>query len=191
MAATALINSQTLDFKKLAVQAQQLKDNAGAAIDMTELTALSGTVATILKNRAVHLAAGSTKTLTSADAGKWVDLDTATGSVVTLPAASGSGAVFKFRVKVLATSNSHIVKVANVSDAMQGVMIMGDDTTANAQWFAAVSGTDDTITLNRTTTGSVTLGEYFEVEDIATNLFHVRGVLTNTGTSATPFSATV
>lgn len=191
MAATALGNTQTLEFKKLAIQAQQLKDNAGAAIDMTELTALSGTVATLLKNRAVHLAAGATKTLTSADSGKWVDLDTAAGSIVTLPAASGSGSIFKFRVKVLATSNSHIVKVANVSDAMQGIIFTGDDTTANAQWFAAVSGTDDTITLNRTTTGSVTLGEWIEVEDIATNLFHVRGFITNTGTAATPFSATV
>lgn len=191
MAATALPNPQTMEFKKLAIQAQQLKDNAGAAIDMAELTALSGTVATLLKNRAVHLAAGATKTLTAADSGKWVDLDTAAGSVVTLPAASGSGSIFKFRVKVLATSAAHIIQVANVNDTIQGLVFTGDDTGANAQWFAAVSGSSDTITLNRTTTGSVTIGEWIEVEDIATNVFHVRGFITNTGTAATPFSAAV
>lgn len=191
MAATALNNAFTMEFKKLAIQAQQLKDNTGAAIDMTELTALSGNIATILKNRAVHLAAGATKTLTSADSGKWIDLDTAAGSIVTLPAATGSGAIYKFRVKVLATTNSHVIQVANSSDAMQGTILTGDDTAANAQWFAAVSGTSDTITLNRTTTGSVTLGEWINVEDMATNLFFVTGVITNTGTAATPFSAAV
>lgn len=138
-----------------------------------------------------YLAAGSTKTLTHQDRTKTVKLDTATGSTVTLPAASGTGDKFKFIVTVLATSNSHIIKVANASDAMQGIVYTGDDTSANAQWFAAVAGTDDTITLNRTTTGSVTVGEWIEVEDIATNRWQVRGFITNTGTAATPFSATV
>jgi hypothetical protein len=139
-----------------------------------------------------QVAAGGTLTLTAdSHAGKMINLDTAAGSVVTLPAATGSGNIYRFRVSVLATTNSHIVKVANTSDGMQGIIVMMDDTANNAEAFAAVSGTSDTITLNRSTTGSVTLGEWFEVEDIAANLFHVRGVLTNTGTSATPFSATV
>lgn len=188
--ATALKNHQTMDFKSLAIQAQQLKDNTGAAVNMTELTALTGAKATELANFATHVTAGSTKTLTSADNGKWIDLDTATGSVVTLPAASGTGAKFRFRVKVLATSNSHIVKVANSSDTMQGLIFTVDDSSDNGQGFIA-GATADTITLNRTTTGSVSLGEWFEVEDIATNLFHVRGFITNSGTAATPFSATV
>lgn len=191
MAATALDKTKTSSWKGMAIMAQQLQDNTGAAIDMTELTALSGQLATNLKNGSTHLAAGATKTLTSADSNKWVDLDTAAGSVVTLPAASGTGNVFKFRVKTLATTNSHIVKVANSSDAMQGIIVSMDDTASNAVAFAAVSGTDDTITLNRTTTGSVTLGETFTVEDIATNLFLVRGTISNTGSPATPFSATV
>lgn len=190
--ATALKTTSVTSWSNMAVQAQQLQDSTGAAVDMTELTALSGAPLAKLKSSVPSfVAAGATKTLTAANDGNTILLDTAAGSVVTLPAATGTGQKFRFRVSVLATTNSHIVKVANVSDAMQGIMIMGDDTGANAQWFAAVSGTDDTITLNRTTTGSVTLGEYFTVEDVATNLFHVTGTLTNTGTSATPFSATV
>lgn len=137
------------------------------------------------------LAAGATKTLVAQDAGKTVLLDTAAGSVVTLPAATGSGAVYKFIVSVLATSNSHIIKVANSSDTMQGLIFTMDDTAAAALAFAAVAGTSDTITLNRTTTGSVTVGEHIEIVDIATNKFQVRGFISNTGSSATPFSATV
>lgn len=139
----------------------------------------------------VYSATGSTKTLTHADRGKTFKLDTAAGCTVTLPAASGTGDTFKFIVTVLATSNAHVIQVANSSDAMQGIIFTGDDTSANAQWFAAVAGTSDTITLNRTTTGSVTIGEWIEVEDIAANRWQVRGFITNTGTAATPFSAAV
>lgn len=136
--------------------------------------------------------AGATLTLTAAThAGRMINLDTAAGSVVTLPAATGTGNLYRFRVSVLATSNSHIVKVANSTDTMQGYIFSRDDTSDNAVAFFAVPGTSDTITLNRSTTGSVVLGEYIEVEDVATGLFHVRGSIANTGTPATPFSATV
>lgn len=137
------------------------------------------------------LAAGATLTLTEATHnGRLIKLDTAAGSVVTLPASTGNGARYRFVVSVLATSNSHIVKVANATDVMRGVIFTMDDTAANAEAYAAGS-TSDTITLNRSTTGSVTLGEYIEIEDFAAGFFLVRGGITNTGSSATPFSATV
>lgn len=153
---------------------------------------LTASVAAIANDAARYVAAGATKTLTVAANNKQViKLDTAAGSVVTLPAATGSGARFRFVVSVLATTNSHIVKVANSSDAMQGGIFSMDDTAANAVAFFAVAGTDDTITLNRTTTGSVTIGEWFEVEDFATNRWQVHGFISNTGSPATPFSNTV
>lgn len=142
-----------------------------------------------------YIAAGSTKTLqTLRDNHGLVKLDTASGSVVTLPAASGSGTKFKFVVSTLATSSSHIIKVANNSDAMIGIISLEDTTaspTANAVVAFAANATSDTITMNRSTTGSVSLGEWVEAEDIATNVWHVRGMLSATGTPATPFSATV
>lgn len=137
------------------------------------------------------VAAGATLAMTSSQAGKTVLLNTLAGSVVTLPASTGSGAVYRFIVSVLATSNSHIVKVANSSDTMQGIIFSMDDTAANAVAFAAVAGTDDTITLNRSTTGSVTVGEQLEIRDLALNVFQVTGGISNTGSPATPFSATV
>jgi len=139
------------------------------------------------------IAGGSTQTLTATSGpGRTIALDTATGSVITLPAATGSGSMYRFIVTVLATSNSHIVKVANTSDAMQGMIIstLSGTPTTNNIWLAT-AGTSDTITLNRTTTGSVTLGEWFEIRDIATNKFQVYGVTSQSGTGATPFSATV
>ena len=55
-----------------------------------------------------------------------------------------------------------------------------------------VSTNSDTITLNRSTTGSVTLGEWLEVEDIAANTWAVNGMLSATGAAfATPFTAAV
>lgn len=138
------------------------------------------------------IAAGSALTLTLAThGGKRIFLDTAAGSTVTLPASTGSGATYTFVVSVLATSNSHIIKVANVSDAMQGYIFTRDDTADAANAFFATAGTSDTITLNRTTTGSVVIGEVIRVIDIALNKFQVEGFIANSGTPATPFSATV
>lgn len=145
---------------------------------------------------ATGTSAGSTLTVNAntqaSDYAKQINLDTLTGSVVTLPAATGSGLKFRFVVTVKATSNSHIVKVANSSDAMQGMIIstlVGTPTTNNI--WPATAGTSDTITLNRTTTGSATVGEWIEVYDIATNVWQVFGVTTQTSGAATPFSATV
>lgn len=136
--------------------------------------------------------AGGTLTLTAAaHAGKTIALNTATGSVVTLPAATGSGAVYRFLVTALATSNSHIVKVADANHTMKGTIELVDaDTPGTVTGFVTASDSD-TITLNRSTTGSVTVGEWIELTDIAANTFAVRGVLSNTGSGATPFSAAV
>lgn len=138
------------------------------------------------------VACGSSLTMTQLDhQGRLINLDTAAGSTAILPPATGSGSVYRFRVSVLATSNSHIIKVSRAADSFEGVILSLDDTSANAVGFAAVAGTSDTITLNRSTTGSVTIGEHIEVTDVASGRFLVTGVVTNTGTPATQFSATV
>lgn len=136
-------------------------------------------------------AAGSTHTVTTADKSKVILLDTATGSTVTLPAATGTGNTYRFLVSVLATSNNHIVKVANSTDVMQGSAYFADtDGTAAINGFITASSSD-TITLNRTTTGSVTTGETIELQDYAAGFWRVEAFLSNTGTPGTPFSATV
>jgi hypothetical protein len=162
-------------------------DTAGTNIDATGLEI----------NRAADVsarlvAAGSALTATvAAHDGRIILLDTAAGSTVTLPAASGSGAVIRAVVSVLATSNSHIVKVANSSDVMAGSVVISDTDTAGTATAFSTAASSDTVTLNRSTTGSVTKGEWLEFTDIAANVWAVRGTLSNTGNGATPFSATV
>jgi len=139
------------------------------------------------------IAGGSTLALSNAvHGGKTVKLDTLAGTTVTLPQATGSGAKFKFYVSVLATSNNHIVKVGNSTDVMVGMAFGTRVDSGNAVLGFATSATSDTITLNRTTTGSVSLGEWIEVVDVASGVFRVKAFLSATGAAfATPFSATV
>lgn len=122
---------------------------------------------------------------------KTIRLATLTGSIVTLPAATGSGARYRFVVSVLATSNSHIVKVGNATDVFRGIINCLDSNLAAVNMWGFVAGsTDDTITLDRSNTGSVTVGEWLEVEDVLAGFWLVKGCLSGAA-PATPFSATV
>lgn len=146
--------------------------------------------------RAASALLGSTKTLTAANALNIWAFDQTAGSVATLPAATGTGVKFLFYVKVLATSNSHIIYCNGAnggggSDVFTGLILGSRTDSGNAVLGFAAAGTSNTITLNRSTTGSVNLGEFVECYDMATNLWLVRGVLSATGAAfATPFSHT-
>ena len=108
----------------------------------------------------------------------------------TLPAAVGTGAKFKFMVSVVNTSN-YVIQAANSTDVMAGGVIFNTDDASNAvQGFETVAASD-TITLNGTTTGGVNKGDWVELQDIASGVWSVAGLLTGSGTEATPFSAAV
>lgn len=134
------------------------------------------------------VSAGSSLSLSPfLNAGNEVALDTLTGSTVTLPAATGSGVRFKFLVTTLATSNAHVVSTVPSTDVFIGTIAgVSDDPATVKGWIAGA--TDNTITLNRSTTGSVSKGEWFEVQDIAAGVWSVTGMITQTGVEATPFS---
>jgi len=129
-------------------------------------------------------------TLTAAShAGRTMLLDVASGATVTLPAASGTGNVYKFFVKTTVTSNDYIIQVASADDTMAGVAVVANDGGATASIFETVAASD-TITLDGSTTGGI-LGGQVELQDVASGVFSVvvRGAAT--GTEATPFSAAV
>ena len=115
-----------------------------------------------------YIAAGAARTLADTDHRAIIKLDTVGGSVVTLPTSSGSGKVYRFIVSVLATSPNHVVKVGNTTDVMQGILHLGGAGALPASSSAsfAAGATHDTITLNRTTTGGVTIGEHFTIHTI-------------------------
>lgn len=156
-----------------------------------------GATGTNVKKTTVGGNVGATKTVATTDSGKTFLFDQTAGSVVTLPAATGSGNHYRFVVNVLATSNSHIIYTDGGNSGagaglFKGIIVGTRVDSGNAVLgFAANGTTHDTITLNRTTTGSVTLGEWIDVTDVAANTWNVSGVLSATGAAfASPFSAT-
>ena len=111
----------------------------------------------------------------------------------TLPAATGTGAEFKFIVSVVNTSN-YVIQVADATDTIDGSVVVTNDSTDGGtasliSWPTVAAS--DTITLNGTTTGGVNIGDYVLLTDIATNQYTVSGLLNASGTEATPFSAGV
>lgn len=141
------------------------------------------------------VAGGASKTLTVVDNNNdIVLLDTASGgTTITLPAATGSGASFRFVISALATSPAgHIVKVGNTSDTLKGIVAVVGTLPAGTATAFATDATSDTLTLNAgNKTGNAAVGEYIDVVDIATNVWHISGFASCSGTPATPFSATV
>lgn len=108
---------------------------------------------------------------------------------VTLPAATGSGAILHFKVSVVNTSN-YVIQVVDANDTIDGAIItLADAADTTAAWETASDS--DTITLDATTTGGVSIGDWIELVDIATNQWTVTGITTSSGTEATPFSAAV
>jgi len=106
----------------------------------------------------------------------------------TLPAATGSGATYHFIVSVVNTSN-YVIQVTG-DDTIDGSVILHQDS-ANTVVSFNTAATSDTITLNGTTKGGVSIGDELTLIDAATDQYIVKGVLTASGTEATPFSAAV
>lgn len=129
----------------------------------------------------------STLAVTAADYnGQTINLSRAAGITVTLPAATGTNAVYRFVVSTAVTSNNYIIQVANATDTLNGLASVGG-TTGNIFSTLAAS---DTLTMNGSTTGGL-VGSYVEITDIATGEFLVSAALVGSGTPATPFSAAV
>ena len=129
----------------------------------------------------------STLTVTAAEYnGQTINLSRAAGITVTLPAATGTNAVYTFVVSTTVTSNSYKIQVANSTDVMNGNLnVSGSSGTT----FGTLPASD-TITMNGSTTGGLA-GSYVQVTDIASGVFLVQASLVGSGTPATPFSAAV
>ena len=110
-------------------------------------------------------------------------------STCTLPAATGTGAKFTFIVSAVNT-NDHVIQVANATDVFEGTALMCADGGNTLVAFES-GASDDTITLNGTTTGGAAIGDKIEIIDYASGKFQVIAHLSGSGTEATPFSAAV
>lgn len=117
-------------------------------------------------------------------------LNAATAITVTLPPATGSGSIFKFKVAQVNTAG-YSIKVPVGTNLFRGTILETNSTSAGALRGWTAGATDDTITLNGTTTGGVSIGDWIEIQDIAPLTWSVTGSVTGSGVVATPFSDTV
>ena len=135
-------------------------------------------------------ATGATLTCTKdVHAGRTIVISAVAGCAVTLPAATGTGSVYRFIIGATITSNSTTIKVANSTDVMAGRAFVISDGAAAVLGYATAAASD-TITLNGTTLGGL-IGDHIEIIDAIAGTFAVRVFTAATGTEATPFSATV
>lgn len=136
------------------------------------------------------LAVGSSLAITALNSGQPILLNTAGGSTATLPAASGSGNVFKFVVTTTATSAAHKILAASSSDFLNGVAV-GHVSAGTTLTFSAAAATAHSIQMPfaGTQPSGGFIGDWFEFTDVAANLWHVRGMYQSGTTSTTPFSA--
>jgi hypothetical protein len=100
-----------------------------------------------------------------------------------------AGMKFRFVVGEVNTSNYLIKSVAGTQVMCGSVMVLSDNSAAVVGFTAGA--TDDTITLDGTTTGGVAIGDWIELTALSTTKWAVSGQLTASGTEATPFSDTV
>ena len=133
---------------------------------------------------AAPIAAGSTKTLLAPQSGSTILLDTATGSVVTLPAPT-VGLRFTFIVSVTVTSNSHKV-ITNAGTVYMVGMVALMEAAATSAVGCLFNGTSHVaITMNGTTTGGI-IGTRFTLECISTTVWELSGLVAGSGSLTTP-----
>lgn len=174
----------------------------GITASADELNIMDGVTATAAEiNAAADLSLGAAVaanddelTVTAAlHAGKVVQFGKTTGTTVTLPAATGTGHIYRFVIGVTATSNANVIQVANATDVMNGSLCIQQDTDTDGNvkvWRADVG--DDTMTFaGAATTGGI-VGGYIECIDYKAGFWSCRAFTQSGGGSeATPFSAAV
>lgn len=166
-------------------------------IPLVDLTALAATAAEInrvaqLSSRIVGLAVTSAITVALHEGRTILMTGAGAARTFTLPPATGSGARLRFVVGEVNTSN-YLIKAAAGTQVFTGMIIgqSATDSATDAPRTWVPGATDDTITLNGTTTGGTKLGNWIEFEDVSATQWAIRGGITQSGAEATPFSDTV
>jgi hypothetical protein len=170
-------------------QDMEVKVNS-LTIDEVAVTATAAEINRVADLSAKLVAGGASLALTAATHdSKTITFSAASGTALTLPAATGSGASFRCVVATTVTSNAHTLACAG-SDAFAGVVYQVDSDTSDtvAAYPALAADAFDIISMNGTTTGGLQ-GDWFEVIDIATGIWALKGFSSANGTVATPLAA--
>lgn len=165
---------------------------AATKLGTGDITARNVTVSGVLTTSgsatsAPIVAAGTTLTITAAlHAGRTIVQNAASGCAIALPAATGSGNFYRVIVKTTITSVGVVISCTPLTDLFIGMAwVMSDNSQAVLAYLPAA--TDNTFTLNGTTTGGY-LGHLVEFRDVAAGIWEAQSFGKATGTEATPFS---
>jgi hypothetical protein len=158
-------------------------DNSSATNYTQHLQAANGTIAL---TAVAPIAVGASL---SASVGGTYLLNTAAGSVLTLPAMTGSGAVFEVIVTTAATSNAHKVLANSVSDFFIGNAIGQNGGTPLMFQSPAATNHSLQMPFAGTQPSGGLVGDRYFIKDIAANLAEVTGTFSAGTTPTTPFSA--
>lgn len=130
------------------------------------------------------LAAGATRTLTQQQSGSTILMDTAAGSVVTLPAPK-VGLRFTFIISTTVTSNSHKIITDAGTTFMVGMLGLME-AAATTALGALFDGTANVAcTMNGTTTGGIK-GTRITLECISASVWEISGLVAGSGSLSTP-----
>lgn len=149
---------------------------------------ISGTMTNTGSSTSAPIATtAATLSLTAAlHAGRTVLQNSVSGCAIALPAAAGTGNFYRVIVKATITSVGVVVSCTPLTDLFIGMAwVMSDNSQAVLAYLPAA--TDNTLTLNGTTTGGY-LGHLLEFRDVAAGIWEVQSFGKATGTEATPFS---
>jgi len=157
--------------------------SGASAAEINRVADVSARVVTLTADTTIVEATHEGKTLLLGEVGGNALL------TVTLPAATGGGARYRFVVSVVNTSNYVINASTNSADFVGFIVAnsTGDTPDLAQPWPAGA--TDNTITLNGTTSGGQAIGDWIEVQDVLANEWMVTGLVSASGTEVTPFSA--
>jgi hypothetical protein len=155
-------------------------------VDMTGNTLYVDGVVSTGTEQIVALTASATLTKEE-HGGRIITLSKADGMTVTLPAATGSGTVYRFVVITASTSNAY--KISAGTSKFMGTAFMDDGDGESANGWTSSFASNDFINLGGTSnaTGGAQ-GAYVQITDIGTGAYHALVFDSQSGTEATPFA---
>lgn len=164
-------------------------DNLKEILSLDSLTATDDEINRVadLSARIVALSGSESITAATHD-GKTLTMGT-TDVNATLPAATGTGARFRFVVTGVPATTSHTIACAG-SDEFNGHCIQTDVDTSDtlASYPALVADNFDLFTMNGTTSGGL-VGDVVEVEDVASGVWALRAFINSSGSVGSPLSS--
>lgn len=152
-------------------------DVSAQSFKKKDATNVPETLVSLATNTTLTAGTHANKTLVMGGAG--------TLRTFTLPAPTGTGNTYTFVVGAVNTSK--YVISTDGAGTIDGGLFVNTDNASDAVIGFTPGASNDVITLNGTTFGGASIGDYIILQDIAADQYVVSGFVTASGTEATPF----